>query len=136
MFLRDRGNATAAEPLLREALAVANAIPEVRRSPQRAIYLRNYAALLLDTGRPAAAEPLIREALSIFQEVGSDLRIADAESVLGGCLAAQGRIAEGEPLLRGSWEALKEMGDEGARYREQARQRLTDFTGLPSDSEP
>jgi eukaryotic-like serine/threonine-protein kinase len=130
MFLQDRGDFSAAEPLFRESLAVANAIPEVRRHPERAIYLRNYAALLLETGRPNVAEPLVREALSIFRdaEPAIPVRIADAESVLGGCLAAQGRIAEAEPLLRGSWEALKGAGGESARYRDQARARLTAFS--------
>ncbi len=128
MFLQDRGDFGAAEPLFRETLAVADAIPEVRRHPERAIYLRNYAALLLETGRPVDAEPLVREALSIFREAASSVRIADAESVLGGCLAAQGRMAEAEPLLRGSWEALKEAGGENARFREQARQRLAVLT--------
>ncbi|HWN41235.1 MAG TPA: serine/threonine-protein kinase [Thermoanaerobaculia bacterium] len=106
MFLQERGDLAASESLFREVVAVANAIPEVRRHPERAIYLRNFAALLLETGRPAVAEPLVREALSIFQdaEPASPVRIADAESVLGGCLAAQGRMAEAEPLLRGSWE--------------------------------
>ena len=129
-FLQDRGDLAAAEPLLHEALAVADAIPEVRRSPERAIYLRNYAALLLDTGRPAAAEPLVREALSILREAQPSpaVRIADAESVLGACLAAQGRMAEAEPLLRGSWEALKEVEGEDARFREQACRRLEAFT--------
>ncbi|HWM92284.1 MAG TPA: serine/threonine-protein kinase [Thermoanaerobaculia bacterium] len=126
MLLQERGDLAAAEPLFREALAVVEAIPEVRRSRVRAILLRNNASLLLETGKAAAAEPLVREALSIFREAqpSPSVRIADAESVLGGCLAAQGRMAEAEPLLRGGWEALKEVEGEDARYREQARQRL------------
>ena len=138
MFLQERGDPGAAEPLLREAVAVANSIPEVRRHPERAIYLRNHAALLLETGRPAVAEPLVREALSIFRdaEPTSPVRIADAESVLGGCLAAQGLMTEAEPLLRGSWEALKEVEGENARFREQARQRLAAFSKNPLPNPP
>lgn len=125
-LLRDRGDLAAAETLYREALSVADAIPEVQEHPIRAVILRNHADLLTETGRPAEAEPLAREALSIFRkaEPPQPMRIADAESVLGGCLAAQGRTAEAEPLLRGSLEILKDARGESARFRDQARRRL------------
>ncbi|HEX3130069.1 MAG TPA: serine/threonine-protein kinase [Thermoanaerobaculia bacterium] len=126
LLLQSRGDFAAAEPLYREALAIAEAIPDLGRHPDRAVFFRNYASLLVETGRAAAAEPLAREAVAIFREghPPSALRIADAESVLGGCLAALGRVTEAEPLLRGSWEVLKDAQGESARYREEAQRRL------------
>lgn len=126
LLLQSRGDFAAAERLYREALAIADAIPESGRHPDHAVVLRNYASLLLETRRAATAEPLAREALSILRESQSPsvIRIADAESVLGGCLAALGRIAEAESLLRGSWQVLKDARGENARYREEAQRRL------------
>ena len=97
-----------------------------KQHPDRAVFFRNYASLLVETGRAAAAEPLAREAVAIFHEghPPSAMRIADAESVLGGCLAALGRMTEAEPLLQGSWEVLKDVRGESARYREEAQRRL------------
>ncbi len=124
--LQSRGDLAAAEPLYREALAIVDSIPGLEHHPDRAIVLRNYASLLSDTGRSATAEPLARKAIGIFRkgQPPSALRIADAESVLGGCLVALGRLAEAEPLLRESWKTLKDIRGESARYREEAQRRL------------
>ncbi len=126
LLLQSRKDFAAAEPLYRESLAIAEAIPDLERHPDRAVFLRNYASLLSETGRASAAEPLAREAVAIFREgqPPSSERIADAESVLGGCLVELGRIAEAEPLLQGSWEVLKDAQGESARYREEAQRRL------------
>ena len=126
-FLQGGGDVAAAESLYREALALADAVPGLRRHPDRARVLRNYASLLLETERPKIAEPLAREALDILREgqPPSVILIADAESVLGGCLAALGRHPEGEPLLRESWEHLKDARGENAHYREEAQRRQT-----------
>ena len=87
--------------------------------------MRNLASVLLDQGRAAHAEPLAREALAIFsQETPSSWRVADAASVLGGCLAAQGRFAEAEPMLVDAYETLaKDQGD-GKRRAGEARARV------------
>ncbi|HKV08466.1 MAG TPA: serine/threonine-protein kinase [Thermoanaerobaculia bacterium] len=123
-LLRSRGDFAAAEPLYREAVEIAGKVPEIRKS--YAVFLRNHAALLTQMGRAAEAEPRAREALEIFQgaQNPSEERTADAQSVLGGCLAAQGRFEEAEPLLLGSYEVLKEAKGENARFGDEARERI------------
>lgn len=123
-LLRSRGDFAAAEPLYREAVKIAGQVPELRKG--YAFFLRNHGALLTQMGRAAEAEPRVREALGIFREAQnpSAERIADAESVLGGCLAAQGRFEEAEPLLLGSYEVLKETKGESARFGKEARERI------------
>jgi hypothetical protein len=50
--------------------------------------------------------------------------VADAESVLGGCLAARGSFEDAEPMLVGAYEALaKDQGD-GKRRAGEARARV------------
>lgn len=136
-LLKSGGDLKGAEPLYHEALTIAAAIPELKHHPDRAVVLRNYASLLSDTGRSATAEPLAREALGIFRagQPPSALRVADAESVLGGCLVALGRRAEAEPLLRGSWEVLKAARGESARYREEAQYRLATLDASKTNQE-
>lgn len=123
LLLLDRGDAGGAEPLYREALSIA----DERFRPgheNRAVFLRGLASSLLAQGRSEEAEPLAREALEVFREAEAPAwRIADAESVLGGCLAAQGRFEESEPLLVAGYEALREEAG-GARYLPAARERL------------
>jgi eukaryotic-like serine/threonine-protein kinase len=123
-LLVDQGNGRAAEPLYREALSIADELlPPTNEN--RAVFLRGVAYSLLTQGQAAEAEPLAREALAIFREVESPKwRIADAESVLGGCLAAQGRFQEAEPLLLAGYEALRTEKGLGTRYLPPARERL------------
>ena len=70
------------------------------------------------SGEGREAEPPAREALwqSFEMSEACPWRTPDAESVLGSCLAAQGRFAEAEPLLLGSYPILKADAGEGARY--------------------
>ncbi len=51
-------------------------------------------------------------------------RIAEAESIRGGCLAGLGRREEAEPLLRRGHQALLEILGEDARQTRQAAERL------------
>lgn len=123
-LLQVQGKARAAEPLYREALSIA----EESLGPdhfERAVYVRGLASVLLDQGRVAEAEPLAREAVAIFRQATPDSwRVADAESVLGGCLAAQKRYAEAEPMLVRAYEALaKDQGD-GSRRAGEALDRV------------
>lgn len=124
VLLQKRGDARAAEPLYREALSIADqALGPVHE--ERAIYLRGLASVLLDQRRAAEAEPLAREALGIFREETPDSwRVADAESILGGCLAAQGRFEEAEPLLVGAYEALAKDPADGNRRAGEALARV------------
>ncbi len=124
-FLREkRGDLKGAEPLLREALAIA-AVSLGPQHPDRAVYLRNLASVLLDQGRAAEAEPLAREAVAVLRQASpTSWRVADAESVLGGSLAAEGRFAEAEPLLVGAVEALAKEPEIDARKVEEAQARV------------
>jgi eukaryotic-like serine/threonine-protein kinase len=121
-----QGDGRTAERLYQEALAIAGeTLPADHWN--RAVFLKGLAASMLAQGRSAEAEPPAREALEIFRhsEVPPE-RVADAESLLGGCLAAQGRFAEAEPLLLRAYESLQ--GDSGgARYLRAARDRVIDL---------
>jgi serine/threonine-protein kinase len=113
-----------AEPFAREALAL-----KLPNDFYRAVFLRHLAAALAGQEKGREAEPLAREALAIFQKAKSvpRWRSPDAESVLGSCLAAQGRYTEAEPLLLGTYRSLKADRGEGARYAPAARQRIVDL---------
>jgi len=81
--------------------------------------------VLLDEGRAAEAEPLAQEALAVLREAApTSWRVADAESVLGGCLAAQGRFGEAEPMLVGAYETLEKDPADGSRRAGEARARV------------
>jgi tetratricopeptide (TPR) repeat protein len=124
IFLQQHGDPRAAEPLYREALSIADqSLGPVHE--ERAIYLRGLASVLLDQRRAAVAEPLAREALAIFlQETPTSWRVSDAESILGGCLAAQGRFEEAEPLLVGAYETLVKDPADGNRRAGEALARV------------
>lgn len=119
------GHPEAAEPLGREALSIA----DERLPPDhsnRGVFLRNLATALVAQGKGDEAETLAREALAVFRASKSapPWRIPDAESVLGSCLAAQGRFEGAEPLLLGSYPILKADPGDGARYAPAALQRI------------
>lgn len=118
-----------AEPLSREALSIADeSLPETHLN--RGIFRRNLAAVLAAQGRGREGEALTHEALRIFRAAEAPRwRIADVESVLGSCLAAQGRLEEAEPLLVKSHAVLEE--DPGAAaYARQAQKRLEELHRL------
>jgi serine/threonine-protein kinase len=112
------GKLAEAETFFREALSVA--------SSNRATFLRNLAATLLREGEAVEAESRIRESLALFRDQKPSWRTADAESILGACLAAQGRFQEAEPLLRESYSALQK-DKEGAQHAAEARQRISEL---------
>jgi len=122
-----RGDTSGGEAYYRQALAIADQALK-RDHPDRGVYLRNLASVLVSERRAAEAEPLAREALAIFQaKTPKHWRVADAESVLGGCLAGLGRFPEAEPLLLESYPILlKDKGD-GAKHAAEARQRIIDL---------
>ena len=82
--------------------------------------------------RPAAATPLLRESLDIYltQYAGydgfADL-IAEAQSALGACLAAQGEYAEAEVLLKESYPVLEDTHTNLFVRRDDVRARLFDL---------
>jgi serine/threonine protein kinase/tetratricopeptide (TPR) repeat protein len=121
------GKASEAETCLREALKLADEIPGFN-SLNRAITLRHLAAALLNQDKTAEAESKAREALNIFRaKAPTSWRTADAESVLGGCLAAQRRFNEAEPLLKESYPLLQNDKGEGAKHAAEAKQRINDL---------
>lgn len=125
LLLQKREKLDEAETLFREALEILEQyLPQDH--PNRGVVLRNLASLLLDRGQAAEAEPLAREALEIFRgslEPGS-WRIADAESVLGGCLAQLGRYEEATPLLLGAYPLLKESEGPAGSHTRRALERI------------
>lgn len=121
-----QGRDAEAEALYREAVSIADELLGPDHS-HRGVYLKNLASALLRQHRAAEAEPLIREALRIFQAGTSTWRVADAQSVLGACLAAQGRYTEAEPLLVNSYAALKNDPGDGAKYASDAKSRIVDL---------
>ena len=54
-------------------------------------------------------------------------RTADANSVLGSCMAGLGEFAAAEPLLINSLPVIRKARGERAIYSRQALQRLVDF---------
>jgi len=122
-----QGDAAGAEKFYREALAVADQTFGLDH-PDRAIFVRNLASALLAQKKTSEAEARAREAVTVFREKRPDSwRRADAESVLGSCLAAQGRFDEAEPLLVRSYQLLKEDDGDGAKQAPMARQRILDL---------
>jgi tetratricopeptide (TPR) repeat protein len=90
-----------AEPLVREALAIARkSLP--KEHPYIAQSLNNLAELLRTTGRTAEAEPLFREALAISKKVLPEGHpdIALSLNNLAALLKSTGRPAEAEPLYQ------------------------------------
>ncbi len=127
-LLQTKGDAEGAEKCYREAVAIADKTLG-RDHQERASYLRNLAVTLLDLERPKEAETAVREAVDIFRKAERPVpwRIADAESVLGGALAAQRRFEEAEPLLVQSYPVLAKDQGNGAKRAPAALKRTTDL---------
>jgi eukaryotic-like serine/threonine-protein kinase len=126
-LLQARGNLAGAESCQREAISIADQTLE-RDHPNRAVYLRNLASVLVARGKAAEAEPLAREAFATLRaKTPKSWRVADAESVLGGCLAALGRYPEAEPLLLQSYLTLQRDKGDGAKHATEARQRIVNL---------
>jgi len=100
---RDQGRLAEAEQAFREALESQRPVlgPD---HPSIALYTANLGLILYNRGRHYQAEPLFREALGIWRRVhkGNDdhTQVALGLQYLASCLAAEGRIAESEPIWR------------------------------------
>jgi len=77
-----------------------------------------------EAGDPQRCEALMVGTLDVLRSVGSETAHPDGVSILGGCIAAQGRMEEAEPLLRESYEALMNLKDSTWRQTRQAEARL------------
>ena len=101
VLLQSKGLWIEAEPLLRRALAIDEAIDGADHL-NVAIRLNNLAALLHETNRLAEAEPLMRRVCEIFEKSlgGEHPKVATALNNLAQLLEETNRLAEAEPLLR------------------------------------
>jgi tetratricopeptide (TPR) repeat protein len=100
LFLYARADYTQAEPLMRRALAIAEA--SFGHGPSVAIRLNNLAALLRATNRLSDAEPLMRRALAIDEATFGHNHPSVARDLnnLAGLYDTQGRYGEAESLYQ------------------------------------
>jgi serine/threonine protein kinase/Flp pilus assembly protein TadD len=122
LVLKDRGNLDEAESLARQAI-------QVLREPSskdRADGLVTLGIILTAAGKAVEAEPLLHEGLNIRRNAlpKDHWAVADAASVLGGCLAALQRYPEAEPLLLTSYESLQKDEQVQPRVLREAHERL------------
>ena len=96
---------------------------------RRAGVLRNLALVELGLEDGEAAEARAREALDIYRQDFLHWRIADAESVLGACLASQERLDEARFFLEASLDDLKHRQGVEARYVREAESRHERWLG-------
>ena len=119
-----------AEPLYRQVLAGLEALPDpgsVER--RRAGVLRNLALVQLGQGASEGAEASARAALAIYRRNYLHWRIADAESVLGACLAHQERLEEARYFLEQSIEDLRTSHAAESRHVREAEERRARWLG-------
>ncbi len=83
----------------------------------------------MNLGRPAAAETSLRECVRLrTEQLGSHNRITlYAQTVLGGCLALQGRFEEAETVLQEFVPQVEASYIPGSYMSAEARQRLVDL---------
>ncbi len=132
---QERGDMAGAEKLFRKALDVYDQGHLDSNSLYHAVIERNLADLLCKSD-PTQGAPLARQVLSAWQRKDpSHWRTADAESVLGGCLAAQHHVAEAEQLLTSGYKNLAaQPSGPSFSYAQQALVRLKAFYAtLPAD---
>jgi tetratricopeptide (TPR) repeat protein len=101
LSLESKGDLAAAEPLFRQAVAIAEKSLGPNH-PDTAGSLNNLASLLESKGDYAAAEPLYGRALAIVETTlgPGDPRTAAALDNLAGLFEAEGNYAAAEPLYR------------------------------------
>ena len=90
---------------------------------------KDLASVRFELGDDAAAEELWQQAIRVLRARKPEgcWELADADSQVGGRLAARGQLEEAEPLLRGSYETLRKLRGEASLYARQARERLEAF---------
>src|SRR5262249_20053147 len=85
-------------------------------------------SLRLERGDPNGAEPLLGGGREILQSsVPNHWRVAQADSLYGSCLAALGRAAEAEPLLRHGYQRIASRQGSQRREAQAALGRLVRF---------
>ena len=89
------------------------------------------ASLLITLKRFEDAEELARKALETLRtKTPGHWRIAYAQSILGSCLAGQGRFEDAEPLLLASYRDLLKVKRECTPYTLDALRRMINFYDL------
>ncbi len=74
--------------------------------------LAGFGTMLLELRKFKEAEPVLKECLALRKKSDPNgYRYFNAESVLGGSLAGQGKYAEAEPLVLGGYQGMKQLGD-------------------------
>jgi len=93
--------------------------------------LREQAALALARGDAVTAEASAREAIDMLRREFPDdhWRVADARSVLGEALLAQGRVDEARPLLEAGYAVLLRVKGDKTRESREAQKRLAALGG-------
>lgn len=127
--LRFRGSRWAeAEVLLNEAMTIRESLLPAARA-QMGTTLTLLGVVRLEQGDAAGAEDPLQKAYKLRSELLPDNWLTDnSASVLGGCLAALGRIDEAEPLLlRGVHGLLKALGPQDFRTKDAVNRALTAF---------
>jgi tetratricopeptide (TPR) repeat protein len=126
MFFASIGKTADAKSHLSEALRWAG---QVEMNPAETTLLRrNLGNVLLESGEPRQAEPLLRQAREEFSK--GSWRHADATSLLGACLASQGRRAEAALLLREGAESFPaKLNSDAALAQEKAQARWAALQG-------
>jgi serine/threonine-protein kinase len=130
-LLYEKGDYVNAESLFRQTL-------DIRRkklppgNPHIPATLVGLGLLLSEHGHPQEAEALLNEALEMRRRdlSAGNWQIADAESVLGGCLAALRRFGDAEPLLVDGYTILKAKRGEHDKQTERALARLIHLYSL------
>ena len=102
--------------------------------PELGIGLRELASLRTERNELAAAEQAIRRALDVYRRrlAPDHWRIADAESVLGGCLLELGRVEEAAPLIERGYLGVRAVRGEPTREVREARKRFERLEALRS----
>ncbi len=123
--LHDKGASRAAVDEYQKALGIQHEKLE-ETHPDIAITKTKLADSLVTLGNFMAAEEHVVEALVALHKAAprDSWRIAEAQSVLGGCRTAQGRYEEARHLLLGSYSQLVEARGNRAPPTRAARQRL------------
>lgn len=94
-----------------------------------ALTKKDLKSVALALGQVDRARGLLEEALELLRrkKPAGDWNIADAESVYGACLAAQGRYEEAAPLLMSGHRVLAEVKGDQNIFTRQARRRLDEL---------
>ncbi|MEZ4415337.1 MAG: tetratricopeptide repeat protein [Gemmatimonadota bacterium] len=120
----ERGQLAAADSVLRRVWALE--VEEGSDPREAAVTETLLADVALRDGRLEEAAARGAHALGTLREVApaGSVRLAEAQSVFGAVLAAQGRVAEARPLLRDGAEGLRSaLGPRSPRVRKAAQRR-------------